>query len=125
MKTDKLKPTAADIILIVLFLFLPTAIIFGKQIKTDTGTKVEVIADGRPVEEFAFGSSEQRVELENGMVLIADEHGVKVEHSDCKDKICIKSGYINKNGQVIVCLPKKTVIRIVTTSETEVDAYAG
>ena len=37
---------------------------------------------------------------------------VRVIHSDCPEKICIKSGWINKTGELIVCVPNKVVISI-------------
>lgn len=38
--------------------------------------------------------------------------GVLMKDSDCPDKICLKSGFINKVGQSIICLPHKLVIEI-------------
>jgi len=45
------------------------------------------------------------VEIINGDIRMID--------SNCQDKICVKSGLINKPGQSIICLPHKLVIEVV------------
>ena len=37
---------------------------------------------------------------------------VRVTHSDCPQKICEKTGWINKTDEFIVCVPNKVVISI-------------
>ncbi|MHC6179482.1 NusG domain II-containing protein [Clostridium sp. JNZ X4-2] len=44
------------------------------------------------------------VEVEKGKIRIAD--------ADCPDKICVKTGWISKPGENIVCLPHKLIINI-------------
>ncbi|MEY8762249.1 MULTISPECIES: NusG domain II-containing protein [Clostridium] len=44
------------------------------------------------------------VEVENGRIRISE--------ADCPDKICVKTGWISKPGQSIVCLPHKLIIKI-------------
>ena len=38
--------------------------------------------------------------------------------ADCRDKICIKSGFISKPGQLSVCLPHKLMVEI-KSNDTE------
>ena len=40
------------------------------------------------------------------------------------DKLCIKQGKIDSNGQKIVCLPNKTVVEISSEKESEDDVQA-
>lgn len=48
-----------------------------------------------------------------GISIIEIEDGkVRMLSSPCPDKLCIKEGYINKPGQLIVCVPNKIVIKI-------------
>lgn len=44
------------------------------------------------------------IEIENG--------GVRIIDADCPDKVCVKDGFKDKPGSVIVCLPHKVVIQI-------------
>lgn len=52
------------------------------------------------------------IELENNrhIDIKANESGTWVEDVICPDKLCQKTGTINKVGQNIVCLPNKVVI---------------
>lgn len=63
------------------------------------------------------------IELENGnyIDIVADENGAYVKDVICPDKICQKTGRVNKVGQSIVCLPNKVVVYIEGKSENEVD----
>jgi hypothetical protein len=37
---------------------------------------------------------------------------VRIKEAQCPDKVCVKTGWISKPGEVIVCLPYKIVIKI-------------
>ena len=50
--------------------------------------------------------------------------GVYMKDASCPDKLCKKSGKINKPGQSIVCLPNKIMVEIVGVKK-DVDAVAG
>lgn len=57
-------------------------------------------------------------------ILIANQE-VQVLDSPGRQKICVKSGPISKNGQWLACLPNKIFIRIIGNerfSESQVDA---
>ncbi|MFQ3619698.1 MAG: NusG domain II-containing protein [Spirochaetales bacterium] len=45
-----------------------------------------------------------------------------VDHSPCRDKICIHMGKIRRNGEWIACLPNRVFLRIQSKQEEEVDA---
>ncbi|MBC7319851.1 NusG domain II-containing protein [bacterium] len=48
-----------------------------------------------------------------GVSIIEINNGkVRMLSSPCPDKLCVKEGYINKSGQVIVCVPNRIVIKI-------------
>ena len=48
-----------------------------------------------------------------GQTHIQIQHGkVRVVSSDCPHKICVKTGWIHKSGDLIVCVPNKVVITI-------------
>jgi hypothetical protein len=51
----------------------------------------------------------------------ANENGAWIEDVVCPDKLCQKTGIINKFGQNIVCLPNRVVIYYESNVESEVD----
>lgn len=56
------------------------------------------------------------IQIENG--------GARMVDADCRDKICIKEGFKDKNGQTIVCLPNKFVVEIKGEDKAETDGVA-
>ncbi|MCR4762268.1 MAG: NusG domain II-containing protein [Lachnospiraceae bacterium] len=47
-----------------------------------------------------------------------------VREADCPDEICVRRGRIRRDGETIVCLPHRLVIRIEGGEESGVDAVA-
>ena len=46
---------------------------------------------------------------------------VKVHEITCKNRLCVKTGYISKPYEKIVCLPNKMVISITSYSDSDID----
>lgn len=44
---------------------------------------------------------------------------IRIEKANCPDQICVRTGYISKAGQTIVCLPHRVVIEIHRTDRSE------
>ena len=59
----------------------------------------------------------------NGVDVRVSDGGVAVEHANCPDLVCVKTGEISKPGQAIVCIPNRVSIEI--KGEAEVDAIVG
>ena len=57
------------------------------------------------------------IEVKNGHVSII--------RSPCKNKVCIKSGYIRYADRLAACIPNRVVIRIVGKSHRGIDAVIG
>lgn len=49
------------------------------------------------------------------------EDKVRINSSPCPDKNCINQGWIEKPGQVLVCLPNRVVVKIEGKTQTNVD----
>ncbi len=54
-------------------------------------------------------------------VLTIQDRQAFMEEADCPDKLCVKHKPITRNGESIICLPHKLVIRIEGGKEEEVD----
>jgi hypothetical protein len=37
---------------------------------------------------------------------------VRMVSSDCPDKVCVRTGWVSRAGQVIVCIPNRIILRV-------------
>lgn len=76
--------------------------------------------------EAGMKRQEIHIELENGKYIdiIADENGAYVKDVVCPDKICQKTGLVNRAEQSIVCLPNRVVVYIDGNTDSEVDGIS-
>lgn len=49
----------------------------------------------------------------------------RILHSPCKNKICIKSGYIRYADRLLACIPNRVVVRVEGKKHLDVDAIVG
>ena len=49
----------------------------------------------------------------------------RIVRSPCKNKVCIKSGYIRYADRLTACIPNRIVVRIVGKNHRGVDAVVG
>ena len=62
----------------------------------------------------------------NGLTVIEIlDQRVRVISSACPDKLCVHSGWIDKPGQILVCLPNKVVVRIISDEQQDIDFYTN
>lgn len=109
-----------DIIVIVFLIvlsFIPE-LIFGVALgKNYSGTYAEITIEGKLYKTVALsehrGQDEINIKTKYGynIVKIKDQ-SIAIIDADCKDKICIKEGYVSKPGQSLVCLPHKVMVQI-------------
>jgi hypothetical protein len=46
-------------------------------------------------------------------VIVAEKRKIRFSESDCRDKICVKTGWLTKTGDKAVCLPSATIITVI------------
>lgn len=51
-------------------------------------------------------------------LLRISNYGIEVVESDCPEKICMTYGFIDKVGEMIICLPNRMVVEIVGDSDS-------
>lgn len=119
------KKFLADIVLIVLLLCVCAAVFVIIQfiVKKD-GAAVLVKVDGQlryelnlkhniELEVSGYQGGVNRIRIEDGAVCMTE--------ADCPDALCVKTGWIRKTGETIVCLPHRVVVEI-TGKNPEADA---
>ena len=70
-----------------------------------------------------------RITYDGETVLVADlsrDGAIAFVDATCPDKICEKAGALSRVGETAACLPRKTVVTVISApEEREADAIAG
>jgi hypothetical protein len=116
-----------DIVLIgVLSLALLLSIVLLWQTGSPGGI-VLVEVEGKTIEKMDLAESRVvRVEGAHGPLMVETKTGmVAVTESDCPQHICLRTGWRSQAGEIIVCVPNKTVVRILGERSHDVRAITG
>lgn len=114
--SPKLKPNAADLLIVAAVLLLAAVAFFrffpgGAQ----DGAAVAVITvDGAAVERLPLSQPAERSYSSNGYTLrvVVENSTVRVAQADCPSQDCVHTGVISRAGQSIVCLPARLTVTI-------------
>lgn len=115
-----------DIILIAALL-AAAGIAFGViQLGKTRGGYAVVVQDGAETAKYPL-SEDISVTITSPTgynTLVIKDGKADVTDADCPDKLCVNQHSISYNGETIVCLPNKLVVKIVSGEEADVDVIA-
>ncbi|WP_170272172.1 NusG domain II-containing protein [Clostridium tarantellae] len=97
-------------LVIIAFIFFISILLATHRNKTAEYAQIKV--NGNVVKTVKLKSECEIIEIENIKLKILDNK-ISIIKSTCKDKICERKGFIHIEGDMIVCLPNKTVVEIV------------
>jgi len=66
----------------------------------------------------------QMIYIKQDVILELEQGKIRFAESDCPDKICVNTGWLSKNGQVAVCLPRRVSVEIRGEGGVDFDAWA-
>lgn len=115
-----------DYILIAGILLIGVALFIGYQILYHTpGDKVQITIDGKLYQTLPL-NQDAVVEIpttEGGNNILTIEDGyADMTEANCPDGLCVNQKKISHEGETIVCLPHKIVVKIIDGDNTEDDA---
>lgn len=109
-----------NLIFLGLFISIVTIIFFSLnffQAREENNNRIAVITQNHklveridlntvtePREIILPGKYHEIIEVEKGRI--------RFKEADCPDKICVKTGWLTKVGDIAVCLPNKAIIKI-------------
>jgi hypothetical protein len=125
-----MRKLKADVL--VTAIFLTAALLFFLVPRLFDGQMdeagVEILLDGELLERYPL-SEDRTVTVpgaEEGYNLVLVSGGtVKVTDADCPDRLCMKQKGISRDGESIICLPHRLVVRIQSQKESDVDAVTN
>lgn len=113
MSERKLFKKSDAVIIIILLVCSFSFIIYSKENKK--GVTAQIICSGETVKTIELDSVTEGYDIPlcDGRVTVRAEKGaVYFKQSDCKDKLCVKSGRLENPGDTAACLPEKVVITL-------------
>lgn len=83
----------------------------------ESDSRIAVITrDGNTIAELDLNEVEEPryFILDEGIhvCIVAENGSIRFLEADCPDKICVKTGTLTEPGQQAICMPSKTIVRI-------------
>ncbi len=105
-------------------------VLYYQQIDVKGQNKIEITVDGEVYDIIPLTRDMEDVSREvQGFIgttyIEISGSRARVTFSDCPDKICVHSSWINKPGQMIVCLPNRVVVQMTSDMEQDIDLYTN
>ncbi len=115
-----------DIILIA-GLLAAAGVAFGViQLGKRSGGYAVVVQDGKETATYPL-DEDISVTITSGTgfnTLVIKDGKADVTDADCPDKLCVNQHSISCDGETIVCLPNRLVVRVVSEARPDVDIIA-
>ncbi len=102
--------------------------ILNEKAKNSTELYAVIYLDGEIYKEILLTEEEQIIEIDTSYghnELHIYDFGLEMHESDCPNQVCVKTGFINKVGDRVVCLPNKVYVEIIGQTELEVDSVSS
>lgn len=123
--TNKFKITHADIAIFLFFIFASIYSVFSMPAIIGASGQPSEIKVKVNNEEIIFDLNKNlTTDLGKGRhvcVLEIKDGKARITESNCPDKICVKTGYISKAGENIICLPHKVVVEMTGANRRGID----
>ncbi len=120
---DKYITKKRDIVLAAVLLILGITGVLIVKYGLKSGNTADVYIDDKLVQTIDLSvDDEYTFQTDNGSNTVEVRNGaVSMKSADCPDKVCVRMGTKNRNGETITCLPHKLVIEVHGGQEQEVD----
>ena len=108
----------ADILLILLLLFISFAPLLFLTSQTPDRIYADITVDGKLIRRVALSGHTGRDTFVQTTVgghsntIVVEEDTIAVTDADCPDKLCVMQGPAKKPGDIIACLPHKLLIEV-------------
>lgn len=119
-----------DFLIIILIIIFVTFIFrwqLNDNIFMTNNLKAQILINGTLVEEIFLDTVEKSYsfspEGSAGVDLIVEKGRIRFLASSCQDKICILNGWLDRAGQTSVCLPTRTLVKIIGDDSVDSVAY--
>lgn len=114
-----------DRLLFVCVIAIAIVLMLVRNVFQKSGTSITVSVDGQVYGTYSL-FEERMIALGEGKNQIVIKDGyVYMEYAECPDKLCIKQGAIQNQGESIICLPNKVIVTVNGSEKQEYDGISG
>ena len=115
---DKYTTKKRDIVLAAVLLILGITGVLIVKYGLKSGNTADIYIDDKLVQTIDMSvDDEYTFQTDKG----SNTGAVSMKSADCPDKVCVRMGTKNRNGETITCLPHKLVKEVHGGQEQEVD----
>jgi hypothetical protein len=103
-----------DLILLLGIVLIAALVLIAFHFLKADGATIEVTKNGKKIAEYPLTQNAE-IKLDGAAghaILIIEDGQAYIKEASCPDKLCIKQGKINKNGETVICLPNKLVVTV-------------
>ncbi|MBL4953930.1 NusG domain II-containing protein [Neobacillus sp. YIM B02564] len=108
------------IFLMIALLIIATLWLWNQHVQSESKENKSLIAeikrDGRLVDKINLNKLKKPkyIKLEDGihLTVLAEKGRIRVLEADCPNKICVKTGWLTKPGDMAICVPSNTTVSI-------------
>ena len=128
---ERRRPTIGDGVLALLVILCAAALFFGLRPASGNLLTARIVLDGVLVAEYDLNALTSPVGLavDGGaypMVIQAEPGRIRVLESGCPSQDCVHTGWADRAGDQIICLPNRLVISLSgAEAQTDFDAVTG
>ncbi len=118
-----MKKHKNDLILFLCLLAIGIIAFSVIKFSATDGNTVSVTVDGQLTAQYPLNRDTEVLlgDSDHGNTLVIKNGYAYLTDATCPDKLCVKQGKINLDGQTIVCLPNKTVITVNSEKSSQTD----
>ncbi|HOM01710.1 MAG TPA: NusG domain II-containing protein [Acetivibrio sp.] len=93
---------------------------FGVSLYKNSGKNTNKIAviikDNQEIQRIEIDAVNEPMEImisgEYNDIILVEKGRIRFKEADCPDKVCVNTGWLTEKGDMAVCLPNKTMIKI-------------
>lgn len=115
MKNNTVFTRKSDIIIIAVIILAAAGSLLFRHLVSSERCIANISVNEKTISVIDLSKTEDgefKLKEIQGPVFEIKDGKIRIKSSDCKNQICVNTGFIASPGETIVCLPKKLVIEI-------------
>ena len=127
---DRRRPTPWDFVVALIVAAAAVALLFLLKQESGNFLTATVVLDGETIAQYDLTALTGPVTLEvedasDPLTIQAEPGRIRILESSCPGLDCVHTGWADRAGQQIICLPNRLVISLEGTSSGDIDAVTG